>query len=83
MIYVNGKLYEHHPITHMPRQNNGTVHTGIGGGFDGKVSNIQYFDYLLTPDLIASLMKTQPKAENGVDILPPYFATSWWTANRK
>lgn len=82
MIYVNGKLYEHHSITHMPRQNNGTVHTGISGGFDGKVSNIQYFDYLLTPDLIESLMKTQPKVENGLDIVPPYFATSWWTTHK-
>jgi hypothetical protein len=81
-VYINGNLYIHHSITQIPKQNNSTVSTGIAGGFDGKVSNLQYYGYLLNPDSVRSSMASPPEGEKGVDILPPYFDISWWTGRR-
>jgi hypothetical protein len=84
-IYVNGNLYLHHSLTHVPKQNSSTVSTGIEGGFDGKISNLEYYSYLLTPDNVRSAMSSTPQptpSEKGVGILPPYFDMSWWTGRR-
>jgi hypothetical protein len=83
-VYINGTLYIHHSITHVPKQNNSTVSTGVSGGFDGKLANLEYYGYLLTPDAVQSSMSNPPQADPN-DIggpLPPYFDISWWTGRR-
>jgi hypothetical protein len=81
-VYINGNLYIHHSITQVPKQNNSTVSTGIAGGFDGKVSNLQYYEYLLTPENVRSSMANPPAGEKDNEVLPPYFDASWWTGRR-
>ena len=84
-MYVNGTLYLHHSLSQVPKQNSSTVSTGIGGGFDGKLSNLEYYNYLLTPENVQSAMASTPQpdpSEKGVGILPPYFDMSWWTGRR-
>jgi len=81
-IYINGTLYLHHTLTQLPKQNKSPVSTGIGGGFDGKISNLQYYSYLLTPDNVKSAMASTPQPDPS-DVggpLPPYFDISWWTS---
>jgi len=83
-VYINGNLYIHHSIIHVPKQNNSTVSTGVGGGFDGKISGLQYYSYFLTPAGVKTAMSTGPQP-NPTDVsgpMPPYFDMSWWTGRR-
>jgi len=80
-IYVNGVLHTHHSIIQMPRQNSGTVHTGVNGGFEGKLANLIYYNYFLKPTDIPALMKNPPQSDPSDSNAPllPYFGISWWT----
>jgi hypothetical protein len=76
-IYVNGILHTHHSITQLPRQNSGTVHTGVNSGFEGKLAGLTYYNYFLKPTDIPALMGTKPQQED-IGALPPYFDIRWW-----
>lgn len=80
-VYINGVLHTHHSIVQLPRQNSGTVHTGVNGGFEGKLANLIYYNYFLKPTDIPALMKNPPKADpnDSAAPIPPYFGISWWT----
>jgi hypothetical protein len=83
-VYINGNLYIHHSITQVPKQNSSTVSTGVAGGFDGKISGLQYYSYFLTPAGVATAMASGPQP-NPTDVsgpMPPYFDMSWWTGRR-
>ena len=79
-IYINGILHTHHSIVQLPRQNSGTVHTGVNGGFEGKLSNLIYYNYFLNPSDIPALMKNPPQSDpsDSTAPMPPYFDISWW-----
>jgi hypothetical protein len=80
-IYINGTLKIHQSLTHLPRQNSGTVHVGVGGGFDGKIADLQYYNYFLTASQVQSIMGTlpDPATEDTRDApTPPYFDITWW-----
>ena len=83
-IYVNGKLYLHHTLINLPKQNDGTLHSGVGGGFEGQISSLQYFPYLLTPDQVSTLVSQAPKQAptSQTDPVPPYFDSSFWTSHK-
>lgn len=79
-VYINGILYTHHSLSQLPRQNNSVVTTGIGGGFDGQISNLEYYSYLLTPDNVQMAMTNKPTFDStDSGPLPPYFDMTWWT----
>ena len=82
-IYVNGKLYTHHTLINLPKQNDGTLNSGIGGGFEGQISQLQYFPYLLTPDQVSTLVSKAPAPapKTQTDPVPPYFDSSFWTSH--
>jgi hypothetical protein len=82
-IYVNGKLYLHHTLVNLPKQNDGTLHSGVGGGFEGQISSLQYFPYLLTPDQVSTLVSQAPAPapKTQTDPIPPYFDASFWTSH--
>jgi len=77
-IYINGVLYTHHSLTQLPKQNAGTVHIGLNGGFDGKISGLQYYSYFMTPEQVSQSMATSPQTS---DPLPQYFDPKWYTPN--
>lgn len=82
-IYINGVYYERHTLTQLPKQNPGTVHTGVNGGFEGKIASVMYYPSFLSFLDVRASMANAPKADPN-DIggpLPPYFAQSWWTGN--
>jgi hypothetical protein len=80
-IYINGIVHTHHTLTQLPRQNNDTVHTGIGGGFNGKIAGLQYYAYFMKPQDVLSSMKSTPTPGPGdaTPAMPPYFDLTWWT----
>lgn len=84
-IYINGTLYIHKTLTQVPKQNQSVVTTGVAGGFAGKIANLEYYPYFLTPDTVKTAMANtpQPSPEDvGVGVLPPYFDISWWTSRK-
>ena len=71
-------------MSQVPKQNNSTVSTGVAGGFDGKLADLQYYSYFLTPAGVKTSMANAPQPDPK-DIggpLPPYFDMSWWTGRR-
>jgi hypothetical protein len=80
--YINGKLYLHHTLINLPKQNDGTLHSGLDGGFKGQISQLQYFPYLLTPDQVSTLVSQAPASapKTQTDPIPPYFDSSFWTS---
>lgn len=79
-VYINGILKTHKSLSQLPRQNTGTVHVGVGGGFAGKIADLNYYNYFLTPDQIQGSMGSPP-TPNQTDVsapTPPYFDYSWW-----
>jgi hypothetical protein len=79
-VYINGVIHTHHSIVQLPRQNSGTVHTGVDGGFEGKLANLVYYNYFLKPTDIPALMKNPPESDLAAP-MPPYFDISWWTGH--
>jgi hypothetical protein len=83
-VYINGTLYTHHSIAQVPKQNNMPVHTSVAGGFDGKIANLEYYNYFMTPADVQKAMASTPQPDPN-DIggpMPPYFDISWWTGRR-
>lgn len=78
-VYINGVIHTHHTIAQLPRQNTGSVHTGLDGGFEGKIANLSYYNYYMSPDQIAANMGTPPKEAPEDTAMPPYFDITWWT----
>lgn len=80
-VYINGILHTHHTISQLPKQNNGNVHVGLNGGFEGKIAELQYYSYLISPVQIKATMSSPPKADpaDANAPVPPYFDITWWT----
>jgi len=77
-VYVNGIIYAHRNLTHLPRQNSGSVITSPDGGFKGEVSKIEYHPRALTAGDIAGLSSKQPPVSESGQIFPPYFSSKWY-----
>ena len=60
-IYVNGVIAQSMTLTGVPKQNYGDVFIGLGGGFDGYVSNLWYWDHVLSLSEIQNLFQKGPK----------------------
>jgi hypothetical protein len=81
-VYINGIIHTHHTLVQVPRQNEDTLHTGVGGGFDGKVASIEYYPRFLSASEIKNSMNTTPSpdpADKGIGSMPPYFDITWWS----
>jgi hypothetical protein len=79
-IYINGILHTHYTLTQLPRQNPSPVHVGVGGGFKGKIANLNYYNYFLTPEQIKANMGSTPTQNvEESPAVPPYSGINWWT----
>lgn len=80
-VYINGILYTHHSIPQLPRQNPGGVHVGVDGGFDGKISSLNYYNYFLKNTDVTSIMGNPPELDKNETSAPqpPYYDITWWT----
>ena len=79
-VYVNGYLKVRKELSSIPRQNNGDFWVNMFGGFEGYLSNIQYFNQAVTFNTIQTLMKSGPSSDNCMDTgeAPPYMDNNWW-----
>jgi len=80
-VYINGVLYTHRSIAQVPRQNPSSVHVGVGGGFDGKIASLNYYNYFLQPADVKSIMGNPPEPDKTEVSAPqpPYYDITWWT----
>jgi len=83
-VYINGTIHTHRSIAQLPRQNPSTVHVGVGGGFDGKISSLNYYNYFLKPADVMSVIGSPPEPDpNDANApQPPYFDITWWAGRR-
>jgi hypothetical protein len=79
-IYVNGFLKIRKELSSLPRQNYGNVWTSLFGGFDGYLSQLQYFDHALEAQEINDMVGNGPSQGSCIDTKekPPYLDDSWW-----
>jgi hypothetical protein len=79
-IYINGYLKERKSLESVPKQNDDDFWINMFGGFEGFVSNIQYFSYSVDFETINSIITTGPSKSNCIDTkeVPPYLNDNWW-----
>ena len=59
-IYINGRLKTSHDLQTLPRQNYYDLFLTENDGFDGYLTTMQYFNYVLSPSTIYDLTKKGP-----------------------
>lgn len=79
-MYINGILYAHHTLVHLPRQNSAQLLTSPNGGFAGKISSLQYLQSSLTAGDALKLASTPPPVSEKGQSFPPYFGSGWFKA---
>jgi hypothetical protein len=79
-IYFNGYLRKRHELSSLPRQNFGDVWMNLFGGFEGYMSNVQYFRYALSHQQVENIVRSGPSKDACGDSgeMPPYLDDSWW-----
>jgi hypothetical protein len=87
-VYVNGSLAKRKLLASVPKQNYGNIYVAMNSGFNGYMSNLQYFDYALQPGPITALVEKGPNlkassasAQNAMNVNPPYFSLLWYFQN--
>lgn len=83
-VYINGTLKQRHVLEGVPKQNYGDVFVTMNGGFQGYVSQLQYFDHAISIHTINSLVKQGPNMSMKDDDMmtktkPYYLSSSWFT----
>ena len=63
-IYINGVITRSVELKGVPKQNYGNVYVGMNGGFDGFISNLQYFNYALGITKINSIANGGPNTNS-------------------
>lgn len=81
-VYINGRLTKRHILSGVPKQNYGDVYVAANGGFDGKISKLQYFNSALGTSHIQKIIDQGPnlteKSKSLLDSKPRYLSTRWF-----
>jgi hypothetical protein len=79
-LYINGYLKVRKELTSIPKQNNDDFWINMYGGFEGYLSNIRYYPYVIDFNEIYSNIKTGPSGAKCIDTdeIPPYLDDDWW-----
>jgi hypothetical protein len=82
-VYINGTIALRHVFRGVPKQNYGHVYSGMDKGFDGMMSDLQYFNYGLSIQEIMRINTAGPNMEmsSTTSIFPPYFSMKWYSNN--
>jgi hypothetical protein len=87
-VYINGALTKRKLLVSVPKQNYGNIYVAMNGGFNGYLSNLQYFDYALQPGPITAIVDKGPNltassssTQNAMNVKPPYFSLMWYFQN--
>ena len=71
-IYLNGKLTRSCTLENVPRINKGDVHINMDGGFDGRMSDLFYYNQAYSPGDIYSIYKAGPNSFDIIKYLDDY-----------
>jgi hypothetical protein len=89
-VYINGTISSRNNMKAVPKQNYNDINICQNGGFNGKISNLRYFNYALSSFEINRIVLSGPNltisksdASKDVDRGSPYFLSSdWYTGQR-
>jgi len=63
-VYINGNLVKRHNLMNVPKQNYYDVAVCPHNGFNGKLSNLQYFNYALSIIELNKIVKAGPNTKD-------------------
>jgi hypothetical protein len=85
-VYINGRLTKRAELPAVPNQNYDDVFICSGGGFNGYVSDLKYFNNSIGTTQINALVSNGPNTSinrSGLTKnIPPYLSTSWYQNNQ-
>lgn len=87
-VYVNGTIASRHVMKFVPKQNYNDVNVCQNGGFDGQLSNLQYFSHSLSAVEINSIVMNGPdlkssKLNSATNSIVPYFLSNAWYTSQQ
>ena len=79
-LYINGYLKIRKELSSLPKQNDDDFWVSMFGGFEGYVSNIKYYAYVIDFYEINNMINAGPSVNNCIDTgeIPPYLDDNWW-----
>lgn len=84
-IIINGSLVSRNKLQNVVRQNYGDVIIGKGGGFDGYISCLRYFNYSIGTFEIDQIVEAGPnlvpEKESNLSSGVPYYLSTKWLLN--
>ena len=85
-VYINGRLTQRAMLDAVPNQNYDDVFICNGGGFNGYVSDLKYFNSAIGTTQINALVSSGPNtsidSSNLKNNIPPYLSISWYENNQ-
>jgi hypothetical protein len=83
--YINGRLTQRLVMTTVPNQNYDNVFICNGGGFNGYISDLKYYNSAIGTTEINALVSNGPNTSINTSNLktniPPYLSISWYDEN--
>ena len=83
--YINGRLTQRLVMTSVPNQNYDNVFICNGGGFNGYISDLKYYNSAIGTTEINALVSNGPNTSINASSLktniPPYLSISWYDEN--
>ena len=85
-VYINGRLTKRLVMTSVPNQNYDDVYICSGGGFNGYVSDLKYFNSSIGTTQINALVSNGPNtsinSSNLKKNIQPYLSIDWYDSNQ-
>ena len=85
-VYINGRLTKRLVMSSVPNQNYDDVYICSGGGFNGYVSDLKYFNSSIGTTQINALVSNGPNtsinSSNLKNNIPPYLSIDWYDENQ-
>lgn len=83
-VFINGNITTSTELIGIPKQNNGDVYVAANNGFNGYISNLQYFSHALSTNEIVHLVKKGPNikmvnnSSNTMNMKNPNYISLQW-----
>jgi hypothetical protein len=86
-VYVNGRLTQRKMLNSVPNQNYDDVFICSGGGFNGFISDLKYFNSSIGTSEINAIVSSGPNTSinmaNLKNNIPPYLSIDWYQSNQQ
>lgn len=88
-VYINGTIATRHVMKFVPKQNYNDINVCQNGGFDGKLSNLRYYNHALSAVDINMLVVSGPNLKSSNfnstqnSVIPYFLSHSWYSIQQK